>query len=76
MELREAVTSSPRSSGSHGPSTPSPPSTRSSTPTASPAPAPQAATTDTDRYAHGRGIQAPLYGTEIADELADEPLAG
>jgi len=33
-------------------------------------------TTDSDRYARGRGIQAPLYGTEIADELADEPLAG
>ena len=37
---------------------------------------PQATTTDTDRYAHGRAIQEPLYGTEIADELADEPLAG
>jgi 4-carboxymuconolactone decarboxylase len=37
---------------------------------------PQATTTDSDRYARGRAIQAPLYGTEIADELADEPLAG
>jgi 4-carboxymuconolactone decarboxylase len=37
---------------------------------------PQTTTTDTDRYAHGRAIQEPLYGTEIADELADEPLAG
>jgi 4-carboxymuconolactone decarboxylase len=38
--------------------------------------APQTTTTDSDRYARGRAIQAPLYGTEIADELADEPLAG
>jgi len=37
---------------------------------------PQTTTTDTDRYARGRAIQAPFYGTEIADELADEPLAG
>jgi 4-carboxymuconolactone decarboxylase len=37
---------------------------------------PQTTTTDSDRYARGRAIQAPLYGTEIADELADEPLAG
>jgi 4-carboxymuconolactone decarboxylase len=37
---------------------------------------PQATTTDTDRFARGRAIQEPLYGTEIADELADEPLAG
>ena len=37
---------------------------------------PQATTTDADRDARGRAIQAPLYGTELADELADEPLAG
>jgi 4-carboxymuconolactone decarboxylase len=41
-----------------------------------PLPLPPQTTTDTDRYARGRAIQAPLYGTEIADELADEPLAG
>lgn len=41
-----------------------------------PLPLPPQTTTDTDRYARGRSIQEPLYGTEIADELADEPLAG
>lgn len=29
--------------------------------------------TDADRHTAGRAIQAPLYGTEIADDLADLP---
>jgi len=33
----------------------------------------QGTVADTDRTAKGREIQAPLYGTEIADDLADLP---